>query len=240
MSGLNTIVSNIAAENRRYRRQARKTTGHPFVTISREAGAGGDEVMQSLVARLRALDPADPPWAGFDRELVEKVAEDHKLSKYLIESLEDQQYNWLRDLLHGVGASRGWPSDTAVYHRVAKAVWALAQAGRVVIVGRGGVFLTQGLPGGVHVRLVAPFADRVQRYAKAQGLDRKAAEQSIRELEQKRAAFYRRFWPKRSLGPETFTVTFNTGQLRDAQIVDAIVPLLGSLKMSGETSKVSA
>jgi cytidylate kinase len=242
MARLNSIVSSIVAENQRFRERdvSGKRTDQPFVTISRQAGAGGEEVMQKLIKRLRERDRAEPQWTGFDRELVEKVAEDHKLAKFLIESLEDHEYNWLRDVLHGLGASRDWPSDVAIYHRVAKTVWALAQAGRVVIVGRGGVFLTEGLPGGVHIRLVASFEHRVQRYAEAEGIDLRQAERKVRELENRRAAFYRRFWPKRPLEPETFTATFNTGKLSDEQIVEAIVAMLAGLQTPAKTSKVSA
>ena len=42
-------------------------------------------------------------------------------------------------------------------------VRALAEVGRVIIVGRGGVFITRDLPGGIHVRLVAPREWRVRR-----------------------------------------------------------------------------
>jgi cytidylate kinase len=228
MSQLNKIVADIAAENIRYAKQPasrQKRTGHPFITISRQASAGGDEVKDKLVERLRQVDPGEPAWAGFDRELVEKVSEDHNLSARLIESLEESSYNWLGELIRGFDQDRP-PSDVAVYRRVAKTVFALAQAGRVVIVGRGGAFLTRGLPGGIHIRLVAPFDVRAERFAKANNLSQRDAERGLRELEERRANFYKRFWPSRSLTAENFTVTFNTAQVDDAHVAESVLPLI--------------
>ena len=241
MTRLNTMVANIAAENRRlHQKPPDKQAAHPFITISREAGAGGEALVEKLLHTLRQRDPADPPWHGFDRELVEKVAEDHHLSRFLIESLEDRQYHWLRDLVLGFNSSQHWPSDTAVYRRVAKTIWALAKAGRVVIVGRGGVFFTKPLHGGIHIRLVAPFDYRVQRHAKAEGLTKHEAERAIRDIEQRRASFYKRFWPDRSLGPDNFTATFNTSLLDDAQIVEAIADLIPGLPHAAQRGQAKA
>jgi cytidylate kinase len=231
MERLKTIVADIAAENTRARQEAarrRKVTQHPFITISRQPGAGAAALKDHLIERLRAVDPADPPWTGFDRELVEKVAEDHNLSERLIESLEDSRYSWLYELVRGLNVDRP-PSDVSVYRRVAKSIYALAQAGRVVLVGRGGVFLTRRLPGGLHIRLIAPFEERVERYQVDHATDRRTAEKTLREIEERRAAFYKRFWPSQSLGPDTFDATFNTARLSEAQLAEAILPLVPGL-----------
>ena len=67
----------------------------PFVTISREAGAGGSTLARGLVEALNRRDTGSPPWQSFDRKLVEKVAEDFKITRRLVDSLEDCSHNWL-------------------------------------------------------------------------------------------------------------------------------------------------
>jgi hypothetical protein len=44
----------------------------PFVTISRQAGAGGRSFARGLAARLNELDPGGLPWTVWDNELVER------------------------------------------------------------------------------------------------------------------------------------------------------------------------
>src|SRR5215471_4576882 len=60
------------------------------VTISRQAGSGGHSVAEKLAQYLQAGEPMlATPWLIFDRNLVEKVLEDHKLpvrlAKFMLE-----------------------------------------------------------------------------------------------------------------------------------------------------------
>ena len=52
----------------------------PFVTISRQAGAGGWTLAQELAAALNIPERNEARrWTSWDRELVEKVADDHQI-----------------------------------------------------------------------------------------------------------------------------------------------------------------
>ncbi len=52
----------------------------PFVTISRQAGAGATSVAEKLIDYLSAHDPKTPcPWTVFDKALVKQTLEEHKL-----------------------------------------------------------------------------------------------------------------------------------------------------------------
>src|SRR5690606_37104 len=90
----------------------------PFVTISRQAGAGAWTLAQELVAHLNEVDRGAVPWTCWDRELVEKVAADHNISAELVESLERGSRSWLMDLLSGFSFHEG-TDQFAVYRRVA-------------------------------------------------------------------------------------------------------------------------
>lgn len=202
----------------------------PFVTIKRQAGAGGHTIQERLVRRLNEVDPGDQPWQGFDRELVELVTEEGNLYRPLVESLGEETRSWLESAFRQLFRPDGSDDDFKVYWKMAQTIRALAQAGRVVIIGRGGVFITRGMLGGTHVYLVAPLEDRVRHMAERLELSSDAAAAEVHRLDRNRAAFYRRYWPTCSLEPETFTVTFNTAVTTDEQIVDAILPIMQGIQ----------
>ena len=138
----------------------------PFITISRQAGAGGRSLAQGLVRRLNDAHPGILPWTVWDNELVHKVAEENHLPENLVASIEDRRPSWLHEALSGIAFEDdpANPDEFKVYRRVAVAIRALARMGRVILVGRGGAFVTRELPGGIHLRLVAPLKDRVAHY----------------------------------------------------------------------------
>lgn len=196
-----------------------------FVTISREGGAGGHTIGRRLIDRLNELDPAEEPWSLWDRELVEKVANDHHISRELIESIERTHRPWMQEFLSALSVEDDL-AETRIYHRVAATIRTLAHHGRVVIVGRGGAFVTRNMPGGVHLRLVAPTEYRVRAMARQLNLTHDAAAEHVRQLDRERAAFYKRYWPKDVCIPEAFTLTINTAHTPDDQAVECVLPLV--------------
>ena len=200
----------------------------PFVTLSREPGAGAWSSAQPLVDALNAAFPSpEQPWTWWDRELVEKVAADHHIAKPLIDSLEESHHSWLTDFLSGLCAENSEFADEAlIFSKVASAIRALANTGRVVIVGRGGVFITRQMPGGVHVRLVAPLEKRIERMAAFLNVSRDKAAATVRDMTRTREAFYRRYWPQEPIRPELFTATLNTAAMSPETVVSVIVELV--------------
>ena len=68
------------------------TRAVPFVTISRQAGAGGrstaDEMAKLLNERLAPPDKSD--WTIFDRNLLEVVVEQHELPEEYMKYMEEE------------------------------------------------------------------------------------------------------------------------------------------------------
>ena len=119
---------------------------------------------------MNDIDPGDLPWKVWDNELVERVAAEHHLPASRVAELEDQQPSWLEEALGGLAIAGNHPEEVTIFRRVATAIRALAELGRVVIVGRGAVFVTGDMPAGVHLRLVAPVGFRVASTAAAKGV----------------------------------------------------------------------
>ena len=202
----------------------------PFVTISRQAGAGGRTLARALADRLNELDPADRPWAAWDRELVEKVSTEQHIPVSLIESLETQgpRRSVFQDFLASLSAERDAADldEFKVYRAVAQTVRALARAGRSIIVGRGGVYATRDLPGGVHLRLVAPLPDRVAHMARVLNVSDDQAAREVKKIDRQRETFHRRYGGGGALLPEAFTLTLNTAAMTERQMVDCVLALM--------------
>jgi len=136
----------------------------PFVTISREYGCQGTELAVEL-ARILNGDPssADPerPWMYYDKNLLDRVAEDHNLKKEVIEAAERQSRGVIEQYVSKALVDK--PDDYDVFQYVLSAMTTLALRGRVILVGRGAAIATQGLPGGVHVRIYSGEAFKIHR-----------------------------------------------------------------------------
>jgi cytidylate kinase len=215
-------------------------TQTPFVTLSREPGAGavtlGSLLVDALNRVLPATDEATPPWAGWDRDVVEQVARETGVGRDVIESIEERNRNWLNDFFGGLSTDdhgAGLDSD-ALFRRIASTIRALAQRGRAVIVGCGGVLLTQRLPAGVHVRLVAPLNFRIMRLSESLHLAPDKAAHRLADLDRNRQAFFKRFWPNEPLKPEHFALTINTERVTSSLAVEMIISLVREV-MRGES-----
>ena len=201
----------------------------PFVTISRQAGAGGETLAKRLVDRLNAVDPAGAlAWTTWDRELVQKVAAEYHVPEPLVESIGSGGRSLWREFLDGF-QSISDPQhldEFQLYRRVAAIIRSLAHAGRAVVVGRGGVYATNDIPGGVHVRLVAPLEYRIERMARVRNVSEQEAADEVRRRDRARETFHRRYWPGSALLPEIFTITLNTAAVPEETLIECILPLI--------------
>ena len=73
----------------------------PTVTISRMAGSGGHTVAAKLAEFLQARAPVEWQWTVFDRNLMEKVLEDHHLNKRIAEFLPENHRPVVTDIVEG-------------------------------------------------------------------------------------------------------------------------------------------
>lgn len=198
----------------------------PFVTISRQAGAGGRSIARRIAERLNARDPADLLWSVWDNELVERVAAEYQLPVSRVAALGETRPSWLEEALGSLTLTGSAGDELTVYRRVAATIRALAQIGRVIIVGRGGAFVTADMPGGVHLRLVAPLDRRIEATARAADMSPAAAAAEVKRKDAAREAFYRRHWPNRPVIPENFTATLNTTAVAPERLVECVLALV--------------
>lgn len=205
------------------RRHAAEKLARAFLTISREPGAGGVPLAHRLAERLNAQAGGD--WSAWDQELVEKVSAEHHLKKDAVETIDERPHTWLDDLVSSF-SQHVTQSDVSVFKKVASTIRALATSGHAIIVGRGGRFITDGLAGGIHIRLIAPLEYRIRTTAESFNVSPAAAAKRLAEIDRNRTVFYRQFWPGKSLDPQNFTMTLNSAEMSLDEMVASIVPLI--------------
>ena len=194
------------------RREDPKRYAQPFVTISRQAGASGRSLAQSLLDAMRADGrPLFQDWHIFDEELCEAAAADPKLS-VLTDSLIDEKF---RDAFEDYLAEEvgGLSPQIAVFKKLFKTVRGLAVGGKAIIVGRAGRHVTHELPGGVHVRLVAPDSMRRSMVMRRYGLAEREAGKKMKELDRSRSKLVKNYFAKDIDDSLLYDAVFNIGTL---------------------------
>jgi cytidylate kinase len=98
-----------------------------------------------------------------------------------------------------------------------------AQEGDAVIVGRGGQMILRRRPGVLHVQVVGKFEVRVCNICEREGVKWREAAYRLREADEERAAYMRRFYGVDWLDPGLYDLVLNTDQIPDEAAVDMIV-----------------
>ncbi len=192
------------------------------ITISRETGAGGHAVAERLAECLQALAPqGSPPWTVFDRNLIEQVLQDHHLPARLAEHLPEDTASQLEDILDDLFGLR--PDSWTLVQQTAETLLRLATLGHVILIGRAGAVVTARLPHVLHVRLVAPFEDRVARVQADRKVGRKQAEEIVRREDRGRARYWKRYYNADIEDPLLYHLVLNTGRLSLEEVVALIV-----------------
>jgi hypothetical protein len=197
--------------------QARLSDGHtqsprPAITISRQAGCGALEVAEKLAGKLQPHTPKDAPaWTVFDRNLVEKVLEDHHLPQRIGKFMPE---NWISEIEDTIDELfRLHPPAWILVRQTAETILRLARLGNVILIGRGSNIITAKLPRAFHVRLVAPFENRIKQIQKSDKLDRNGAIELIRREDRGRKRYLKRYYKKDIGDPLLYDLTLNTGRV---------------------------
>ncbi len=155
----------------------------PVVTISREAGARGNSIAAALVAELETgtVIPKFRPWTLFNQNLVEHIIREHNLPERTADYFPEDKPEEIKTLIAELcGLHSG--ADTNV-RKTAETIRSLANAGNVIVVGRGGNLITADIRHSLHVRLVGSLDARVLHYAKTRGLTRKEAAAQVARVD---------------------------------------------------------
>ncbi|MGB7745757.1 MAG: cytidylate kinase-like family protein [Verrucomicrobiia bacterium] len=188
----------------------------PYLTVSREKGAGGNAVAQLVGRRLG--------WQVFDNEIVDEIAKKAHIRRQLIESLDERDQATIQDMIGQLMNLQ--EIDTLGYLDYLKqVVLTLGHQGNVVIVGHAARFI---LPAqfGLSVRMVAPIEVRTRRIADKARLSLKAARVEIERIDRERVKSVRRHFGHDVTAPLNHDLIINTAALSVEAAAEVVITAL--------------
>jgi len=163
------------------------------ITISREQGSGGDQIVDMLCERLgycrvdKAMLTQIAQQAGVD---VEAVLEKEKSVAQKPRLISDQMTS-----LYGRAPSafsRGGGLDDQTYARiVGETMEQFARQGNAIIVGRGGAMVLRDWPTALHVHLYASIETRMERLIKRFSISELEAKRRITASDEQKRLYFR-------------------------------------------------
>jgi cytidylate kinase len=182
------------------------------VTISRQAGSGSHVVAEALVARMQHdAPPGTSPWAIFDKNLVERVLEDHDLPERLAGSMPEDRKSEMADTLDALFGQQ--TTSWTLVKKTAETILHLAEVGNVVIIGRGGNIITARLGSAFHVRLVGSLERRIEHLVDYKHLRLAEAEEYARTEDLGRKRYVKKYYGADIEDPLLYDLVINTDRV---------------------------
>jgi len=180
------------------------------VTISRQAGCGALAIAEKLARYLQEHSSKHAAlWKVFDRNLMEKVLEDHDLPTRLAQFLPEDRVSYLEDIMADL--LQTYPPSQTVIRQTTETILKLASVGNVILIGRGGNVITSRLPNVFHVRLVAPLEDRIEHSHESYGMTKTEARKFCLREDVGRKRYLKKYFRADINDPILYHLIINTG-----------------------------
>jgi len=104
-----------------------------------------------------------------------------------------------------------------------KSITAFAVSNNVIIVGHGAACILKEYPNTLHLKVEAPFYDRVKVYAEKEGLSLDEAEKRLEKIDNKEREFYKDVCSEDVSAINLYHLKFNTSKLPVEACVDLAI-----------------
>lgn len=184
----------------------------PAITLSRQTGCDGMAIAGELAGMMQALTPDDPsPWTIFDKNLVERVLEDHKLPRAIAKYMPEDRVSAIQDAIEELLGLH--PSSRTLLQQTGETMQHVAVLGHAILIGRAANIITRNVQNVFHVRLVAPLELRVERIMARERLDLKAARELVRKGDLARKRYLKDFFHADIDDSLQYDLVINTARL---------------------------
>jgi hypothetical protein len=191
------------------------------VTVSRQSGAGGHSLGERLAELLQARMPGtERPWTVFDKNLVERVLEDHHLPKRLERFMPEDKTSEMSGTLDELFGLH--PPSLTLVRQTCETILRLVDLGNVIIIGRGAHLVTGNMEGIFHVRLVGSVERRAERLRDRFDLTNKAAMEMLQQDDRARQRYAKQYFGKDLNDPLLYHLTINTDKCPPDKAADLI------------------
>ncbi len=172
----------------------------PWLTLSRQLGAGGDDLARRLAEPLG--------WRIYDREIIQAIAAQTEASVDVIARRDEQPTSRIDGYLSFFAAA-GDPGQAMYVERMKETITSLAERGHAIFLGRGAhCFLCEGV--GLRVRIIAPAAWRAERISRRDGVSLPEARRLLHDHDDTQRAFVHQAFGTDIDDPFSYDLVINT------------------------------
>ena len=162
-----------------------------------------------------------------DRNLAEKVLEDHKLPIRYARFMPEDRLSEFGDVMEELLGAHP-PSSTFV-QQTSETIFHLGEQGNVILIGRGANLVTRNLPHVFHVRLVASLESRMKHFQKSHGLTPEMALRQIQTEDRGRKRYLKKYFGQNLENPLLYHLVLNT----DLMTFDKAARVIGETALTG-------
>ncbi len=176
-----------------------------IITISREMGSGGIPIAQQVAEEL-----------GFtlvNGDAIKEMASEYDLTDEDLQQSDEKPPAFVEKLDRQIELNM---------NRIQLIVLEQALKGDVIIYGRGGQDLLSEIKSVFRVRVIAPFEERVERWAEREWIDPDLARSLVRKSDQQRAGFIKYYFDRDWENPVEYDLVINTTRLSNETAVQLI------------------
>ena len=187
-----------------------------IITISREMGSGGIPIAHKAAEELG--------YTLVDGDMLRELAPQYGLSPEALEKADEKPPAFVDALDHQLEIDQ---------HMIELIILEHALKGNVIIYGRGGQDLLTGISSVLRVRIIAPFEERVERWAEREWLDPDLARILVRKSDQQRAGFIKYYFDRDWDDPLHYDVVINTSRLSEVSAIQLISNAIKDQNLEG-------
>ena len=206
------------------------------ITIARELGSGGRTVGRKLAEKLGVR--------SCDKDLINTLVKEFDLSVDEIERIKGRKSNWLTDFLERIApmptaetllGTQSVYGDTLIrevtsdslYAAEREVLKALTEEGSCVVAGRSAFFALDDHPNKADILIISSMESRIARVMQRQGVDRKQAEATIKEVDAQRENYVKHFAGVSRYDARNYDLVLRIDGMSEDDAVACILDYLG-------------
>lgn len=184
----------------------------PTVAISREAGSRGASIAKRAGAKLG--------WQVYSQDLLEYIAQEGTFRQDIVNNVPTSAGPWVEEQLNRLLKEENLSRNPSVLD-LARIVLSLGARGEVVLLGRGAGCILPARST-LHVRLIAPVADRVAYMSQWLRLTEEEASKQVQSRDERRAEFISTHFHRQPNDVRQYDMVLNTSLLGEENCADLI------------------
>ncbi len=193
----------------------------PVITISREVGCSGLELAYTLAAKLNQISRRE--WRVLSKEIFSQSAQELDVHPDKVEKIFKQSERSAFDEILNAFSEKRYKTDKKIKKTVVEVIRNFAEEGFCIIVGRGSNIVAADISNSLHIRLVAPLAERIVTIMEKNNWNREESIRFIKKVEKERIAYRHAVMAKPSQEEELFDLTFNRAVFANGVIADLVL-----------------